>query len=162
MEINRKIYLNLSIILSIFLIDQFSKFYVINHLSPDRSEVYLTNFLNLQLIWNNGIAFGLLSFDSNFYYNIITLIIFVVIFILILFIKNLDSNSYFYSMVVGGALGNLMDRIRFSSVPDFIDFHISNFHWFVFNIADIFVSLGVFCLIIAEIFFNKNKLNEKI
>jgi signal peptidase II len=162
MEINRKIYLNLSIILSIFLIDQFSKFYVINHLSPDGSEVYLTNFLNLQLIWNNGIAFGLLSFDSNFYYNIITLIIFVVIFILILFIKNLDSNSYFYSMVVGGALGNLMDRIRFSSVPDFIDFHISNFHWFVFNIADIFVSLGIFCLIIAEIFFNKNKLNEKI
>ena len=137
MEINRKIYLNLSIILSIFLIDQFSKFYVINHLSPDGSEVYLTNFLNLQLIWNNGIAFGLLSFDSNFYYNI-------------------------YSMVVGGALGNLMDRIRFSSVPDFIDFHISNFHWFVFNIADIFVSLGIFCLIIAEIFFNKNKLNEKI
>ena len=162
MEINRKIYLNLSIILSIFLIDQFSKFYVINHLSPDGTVVYLTNFLNLQLVWNNGIAFGLLSFDSNFYYNIITLIIFVVIFILILFIKNLDSNSYFYSMVVGGALGNLMDRIRFSSVPDFIDFHISSFHWFVFNIADIFVSLGIFCLIIAEIFFNKNKLNEKI
>jgi len=162
MEINRKIYLNLSIILSIFLIDQFSKFYVINHLSPDGTVVYLTNFLNLQLVWNNGIAFGLLSFDSDFYYNIITLIIFIVIFILILFIKNLDSNSYFYSMVVGGALGNLMDRIRFSSVPDFIDFHISSFHWFVFNIADIFVSLGIFCLIIAEIFFNKNKLNEKI
>ncbi len=162
MKINRKIYFNLLIILLIFFVDQLSKFYVINNLSPDGTEVYLTNFLNLQLIWNNGIAFGLLSFDSNFYYNIITLVISVIIFTLILFIKNLDTNSYFYSMVVGGALGNLVDRIRYYSVPDFIDFHISSFHWFVFNIADIFVSLGIFCLIIAEIFFNKNKLNEKI
>ena len=109
------------------------------------------------MIWNNGIAFGLLSFDSNFYYNIITLIIFVVIFILILFIKNLDSNSYFYSMVVGGALGNLMDRIRFSSVPDFIDLHYQGFHWFVFNGADIFITIGVICLIFDEVFLEKNR-----
>ena len=77
-------------------------------------------------------------------------------------IRNEDKHSYFYTMIVGGALGNLIDRIRHSSVPDFIDFHISNFHWFVFNIADIFVSLGVFCLIIVEIFFNKEKHDDKI
>ena len=76
-------------------------------------------------------------------------------------IKNQDRNTYFYAMIVGGALGNFFDRIRYSSVPDFIDFHISNFHWFIFNVADIFITLGVFCLIIVEIFFNKNKYNEK-
>ena len=80
---------------------------------------------------------------------------------MIFLIKNQDQHSYFYAMIVGGALGNLFDRIRYSSVPDFIDFHINEFHWFVFNIADIFVSLGVFCLIIAEIFFNKLDTNEK-
>ena len=150
------------LIFSIFLIDQISKYYIINIFKFENDLIYLTSFLNFQLIWNDGIAFGLLNFDNNFYYNLITLMITTVIVILLfLTIKNQDQYSYFYSIIAGGALGNLIDRIRYSSVPDFIDFHISNFHWFVFNIADIFVSLGVFCLIIAEIFFNKNKLNEK-
>ena len=149
------------IIFSIFLIDQISKYYVINLFEFQNQAIYLTSFLNLQLIWNEGIAFGLLSFDNNFYYNLITFVIVIVILILFFLLKDHDQYSYFYSIIIGGALGNLTDRIRFSSVPDFIDFHISNFHWFVFNIADIFISLGIICLIIAEIFFNKNNVNEK-
>ena len=148
------------IIFSIFLIDQVSKYYIINIFEFQNEAIYLSSFLNLQLIWNEGIAFGLLSFENDLYYNSITFVIIIVILILIFLIKNDDQYSYFYSIIVGGALGNLIDRIRYSSVPDFIDFHISNFHWFVFNIADIFVSLGVICLIVAEIFFNKNA-NEK-
>ena len=148
------------IIFSIFLIDQVSKYYIINIFEFQNEVIYLSSFLNLQLIWNEGIAFGLLSFENNLYYNAITFVIIIVILILLFLIKNDDQYSYFYSIIVGGALGNLIDRIRYSSVPDFIDFHISNFHWFVFNIADIFVSLGVICLIVAEIFFNKN-VNEK-
>ena len=148
------------IIFSIFLIDQVSKYYIINILEFQNDVIYLSSFLNLQLIWNEGIAFGLLSFENDLYYNSITFVIIIVILILLFLIKNDDQYSYFYSIIVGGALGNLIDRIRYSSVPDFIDFHISNFHWFVFNIADIFVSLGVICLIVAEIFFNKN-VNEK-
>ena len=148
------------IIFSIFLIDQVSKYYIINIFEFQNEAIYLSSFLNLQLIWNEGIAFGLLSFENDLYYNSITFVIIIVISILLFLIKNDDQYSYFYSMIVGGALGNLIDRIRFSAVPDFIDFHISNFHWFVFNIADIFVSLGVICLIVAEIFFNKN-VNEK-
>ena len=148
------------IIFSIFLIDQVSKYYIINIFEFQNEEIYVSSFLNLQLIWNEGIAFGLLSFENDLYYNSITFVIIIVISILLFLIKNDDQYSYFYSMIVGGALGNLIDRIRYSSVPDFIDFHISNFHWFVFNIADIFVSLGVICLIVAEIFFNKN-VNEK-
>ncbi len=162
MKINKRIFLNLFIIIFVFIFDQISKSYVIYYLDLNNKEIYLTNFLNLQLIWNEGIAFGLLSSDNNFFYNLITLVIFIVIIILLFLIKKEEQYSYFYSMIVGGALGNFIDRVRYSSVPDFIDFHISNFHWFVFNIADIFVSLGVFCLIIAEIFFNKNKSNEKI
>ena len=148
------------IIFSIFLIDQVSKYYIINIFEFQNEVIYLSSFLNLQLIWNEGIAFGLLSFENDLYYNSITFVIIIVILILLFLIKNDDQYSYFYSMIVGGALGNLIDRIRYSSVPDFIDFHISNFHWFVFNIADIFVSLGVICLIVAEIFFNKSS-NEK-
>ena len=148
------------IIFSIFLIDQVSKYYIINIFEFQNEAIYLSSFLNLQLIWNEGIAFGLLSFENDLYYNSITFVIIIVILILLFLIKNDDQYSYFYSIIVGGALGNLIDRIRYSSVPDFIDFHIYNFHWFVFNIADIFVSLGVICLIVAEIFFNKNE-NEK-
>ena len=155
-----KLYFNVLIILLTFSLDQASKFYVINYLNQNGLEIYLTSFLNIQLIWNNGIAFGLLSFENNFYYHFITFLILIVIIILLFFIKDLDLNSYFYSMIIGGALGNLIDRFRYHSVPDFIDFHISNFHWFVFNIADIFISLGVFCLIIAEIFYKKIP-NEK-
>ena len=149
------------IILSIFLIDQFSKHYIINIFKFQNEVIYLTSFLNLQLIWNEGIAFGLLSFENDLYYNSITFLIMLVILILLLLIRNHDQYSYFYSIIIGGSLGNLTDRIRYSSVPDFIDFHIFNYHWFVFNIADIFITLGVICLIIAEIFFNKTK-NDKI
>ena len=159
---NKKIFLiKFLLIFLIFLTDQISKYYIINIFKSQNEAIYLTSFLNLQLIWNEGIAFGLLSFENDLYYNSITFLIVVVILILLLLIRNHDQFSYFYSMIVGGALGNLTDRIRYSSVPDFIDFHVSNFHWFVFNIADIFVSLGVICLIIAEIFYNKENANEK-
>ena len=158
--IKRFFSIKFAIIFSIFLIDQVSKYYIINVFEFQNETIYLSSFLNLQLIWNEGIAFGLLSFENDLYYNSITFVIIIVILILLFLIKNDDQYSYFYSIIVGGALGNLIDRIRYSSVPDFIDFHISNFHWFVFNIADIFVSLGVICLIVAEIFFNKN-VNEK-
>lgn len=159
---NRKIFLiKFLLIFLIFSIDQVSKYYIIDIFKFQEDAIYLTSFLNLQLIWNEGIAFGLLSFENNIYYNLITFVVGIVILILLFLIRKQDKYSYFYSIIVGGALGNFTDRIRHSSVPDFIDFHISNFHWFVFNIADIFVSLGVICLIIAEIFYNKENANEK-
>ena len=159
---NKKIFLmKFLLIFLIFSIDQVSKYYIIDIFKFQEEAIYLTSFLNLQLIWNEGIAFGLLSFENDMYYNLITFVVGIVILILLFLIRKQDKYSYFYSIIVGGALGNFTDRIRHSSVPDFIDFHISNFHWFVFNIADIFVSLGVICLIIAEIFYNKENANEK-
>ena len=146
----------------IFFLDRYSKIYVLNLAEMNNSvDVYLTSYLNLYLIWNNGIAFGFLSFDNSTVYNLITIIIMIIIFIIILLInKARDKTVYFLLFILGGALGNLFDRIYYSSVPDFIDFHIKGFHWFIFNVADIFVSIGVLCLILVEIFFNKKIKNE--
>ena len=157
-EINFKnILINTTIVLVIFLLDRVTKIYIIN-LAESESivDIYITSYLNFYLIWNNGIAFGFLSFDNNIVYNLITIIIISIIFIIMVLIhKSRDISVYFLLFILGGALGNLFDRIYYSSVPDFIDFHINDFHWFIFNVADIFITLGVLCLILDELFFYK-------
>ena len=115
------------------------------------------------MIWNKGIAFGLFSSDENFVYNFITLLIIIIdIILLLIIIKIQNYKVYFFILILGGSLGNLFDRIYYSAVPDFIDFHIKSYHWFVFNVADIFITFGVLCLIIVEIFFNKNRIKNNI
>ena len=153
--------INFFLILSfIFTIDRLSKIYILKYFELNSSEIYLTSFLNLILVWNKGIGFGLLSFEGNVVYNSITFFIFIVILILfIVGVKYDQKNGYFYMIIIGGALGNLFDRIYYYSVPDFIDFHLGDFHWFVFNVADIFITIGIICLIIVEMIFNK-KNNE--
>ena len=116
----------------------------------------ITPFLNFYLIWNKGIAFGLFSFDQNFIYNLITfLIVLITVIILIVAVRSEDYKGYFFISIFSGSVGNLYDRFYYSAVPDFIDFHINDFHWFIFNVADVFISVGVICLIIAEFIFNK-------
>jgi signal peptidase II len=122
------------------------------------SELYQSKYLNITLVWNEGIAFGLFSFDQNHLYNLLTLIISIIVFIVfIMMIKSYGLKKYSLIMIFGGALGNLYDRIFFKAVPDFIDFHISNFHWFIFNIADIFITVGVIFMILHELIVNNNK-----
>ena len=159
----KKIILNFIIVGVIFLTDRLSKIYILKIAELENTvDVYLTSYLNLYLIWNKGIAFGLLSFDDNFIYNTITsLIVIISVVVLGMIIKNEGLKRYSLLSVFGGSIGNLFDRIYYSAVPDFIDFHISNFHWFIFNVADIFITLGIVCLILAEIFTNNEK-NEKI
>tara|TARA_B100001057_G_scaffold377853_1_gene383137 strand:+ start:1246 stop:1728 length:483 start_codon:yes stop_codon:yes gene_type:complete len=145
------------IIFIIFILDRVSKIYVINLFNETQfDEIFLLNFLNIYFIWNEGIAFGLLNFDNDLIYNFITLLI-ILISLIILFLAFKDKNytGYFFAMILGGSLGNLFDRIKFSAVPDFIDIHIGNYHWFIFNVADIFISLGIICLIFVELFYNK-------
>ena len=138
---------------SIFLFDRFSKIYVIN---LDKkfygSEIFSSKFLNITLIWNEGIAFGLFSFNEKFFYNILTILILVIILIIFFMIlKSRGFKKYSLLMILAGALGNVYDRIIYNAVPDFIDFHIGNFHWFIFNVADIFITLGVIFMIFLEI-----------
>ena len=145
------------IFILIFAVDRFSKVYILNLTEiNDSFNLYVTPFLNFYLIWNKGIAFGLFSFDQNFTYNFITfLIIVITVIILIIALKSKDYKGYFFISIFSGSVGNLYDRFYYSAVPDFIDFHLNDFHWFIFNVADIFISLGVICLIFAEIFFKK-------
>ena len=156
--LNKNFVLNFLIILSIFAIDRFSKIYVIFQNEKSLSaELFESKYLNIDLIWNEGIAFGLLSFDQKLYYNLITgLICLITLIILWMIIKTKGLEKLAFMIVFGGSLGNIFDRLYYSSVPDFIDIHVGNFHWFIFNVADIFISLGVILLIILEIFFTKD------
>ena len=162
--LNKNSILNFIIVLTIFFLDRFSKIYVIlqneKNLSPD---LFLSEYLNISLIWNEGIAFGLLSFNDGHFYNFLSLLIAIIIIIIFFIILRSDGmKKYSFIMILGGALGNLYDRIFFKAVPDFIDFHIGNFHWFIFNVSDIFISLGVIFLIYLELIDNqKNGINEK-
>jgi len=153
-----------SIIILIFLLDRVSKIYILNLAETSSSvDIYINSFLNLYLIWNKGIGFGILSFEESFIYNLITILIVIISLIIIfMIIRSEDYKVYFWISILGGSFGNLFDRIYYSAVPDFIDFHINNFHWFVFNVADIFISIGVICLIFDEIFFNNKKANNEL
>ena len=157
----RKILLNFIIILAIFFLDRVSKNYILNIAAINSTvDIYVNSYLNLYLIWNKGIAFGLFSFNNISSYNLISVIIALIsLGILVLIIKNNGIKKYALLFILGGALGNFFDRIYYAAVPDFIDLHIKEFHWFVFNVADIFITTGVICLIFVELFYNK-KLND--
>ncbi len=144
----------LAIILFIFGIDRLSKIEIIKNFSD--GSVYLNDFLNLDLVWNTGIGFGLLSSNSTIFYNSISLLIGVIIlFLLFLIISANNFDKFVFSLITGGAIGNFYDRIYFQAVPDFIDLHFENLHWFTFNLADIFITVGII-IYICKGFTEKN------
>ena len=144
----------LTLIIIIFFLDRYSKFIAINNLSE--KIYYFNEYLNLDLIWNIGIGFGFLSTGSSLFYNLITFTIgIVIIFLLYIFARSERIDKFIYSIIIGGALGNFFDRLVFNAVPDFIDLHYNNFHWFTFNVADIFITIGISIFIIRS-FFIKN------
>ncbi|MFL2888173.1 MAG: signal peptidase II [Pelagibacterales bacterium MED-G40] len=152
--------LNLLIIVLIFVADRFSKIKIINYVLSNNKSIYVNDYLNLELVWNSGIGFGLLNLDAGIWYHFISLIIFFVILAIIyLMIKSSNLDKIFLSLVLGGALGNLYDRALYFSVPDFIDIHFNDFHWFTFNIADIFISLGIILILLKEVFLKKHEKN---
>ena len=163
LENKKKLFNSTFIIVLIFFLDRLSKIYVLSLAKINNSvDIFVTEYLNIYLIWNEGIAFGLLSFSQSSIYNIITVLIVIIsLVVYTLIIKTNDIRFYFYSLVFGGAIGNLFDRLYYSAVPDFIDLHINNYHWFIFNVADIFITIGVVCLILVELIFNKSLKNEK-
>ena len=146
-----------SFILIIFFLDRFSKNLILNILENEK-YLFLNNYLNLNLVFNTGIGFGLFSLNAGIYYNLLSILIFLIILVLTyLMFKSKTIEKIFFSLIIGGAIGNLYDRIIYKAVPDFIDFHIKEFHWFTFNIADIFISLGIIFMILNELIFNKKK-----
>ena len=161
--LTKNFYINTTIVFLIFILDRFSKIYVLKLDKVNYStELYKSKFLNVSLIWNEGIAFGLLSFDESNFYNLVSLLIAIIILVIFfMIINNNNIKKYPLLMIFAGASGNLYDRIIYKAVPDFIDFHIGEFHWFIFNVADIFISLGVFCMILIELIDN-NESNETV
>ena len=159
----KKFYLSLLIILVIFVTDRITKLYIINLAEIENQiNIYYNSFMNFYLIWNTGIGFGFFSSEDNFYYNLITfLIILINIIIVIMIIKTNNYKVLFLLIILGGSLGNLFDRIYYKAVPDFIDLHYGSFHWFVFNVADIFITFGILCLILAEFIVNKKKNDDE-
>ena len=163
-QFSKKVIIYLLIISFAFFLDRISKIYILNLAeSSGAVNISLTSFLNFILVWNTGIGFGLFSFYGSTMYNLITILIVIVNLIIIyLMLTSNDIRGYLFSIILGGSLGNLFDRLYYSAVPDFIDFNYNNYHWFVFNVADIFISVGIICLIFVELFFNKSNIsNEK-
>ncbi|MBM3630861.1 MAG: signal peptidase II [Alphaproteobacteria bacterium] len=154
--LTKQFYINFTVIISIILVDRISKIFVVDwNKKNEGQDLYSSEFLNINLIWNEGIAFGLLSFDRINLYNILTSIISIVILIIfIMILRTKGIKKYSLCMIFGGAIGNLIDRIYYRAVPDFFDFHVGNFHWFIFNVADIFISLGVIFMILSELIGN--------
>ena len=157
---NKKYFFDFFLILLIFCVDRLSKFWVIKIFSlTEKLEIVIFPFLNINLIWNEGIAFGLFSLGDKNLYNLLTVIILiVVIIILLMMIKTNGIEKYGFLLIFGGSLGNIFDRFFYSAVPDFIDIYYRSFHWFIFNVADIFITLGVFLLIFKELFLKGEKL----
>ena len=157
--IKNKTFVNFFFIISIFLIDRITKILMINNANDfGEKNIPLTSFLDLNLIWNEGIAFGLFSFDQKIYYNLLTTLIIIITLIIFWMITRTNRIERFAFMIIfGGSLGNIFDRLWYKAVPDFIDFHIKNFHWFIFNVADIFITIGVIILIYHELFL-RNKI----
>ena len=151
------------IILTLFSIDRLTKIYLINLQNVGTDvDFYIYPFLNFYLVWNTGIGFGLVSMEASVYYHILTLIIVIInIGLIFLLMKSKGIYTYLITFVIGGSLGNLFDRIYYYAVPDFIDFHLGNYHWFIFNVADIFISVGIIGLIIIELL-RKEKTSENV
>lgn len=163
MELNKKILKSLIIIALCFVLDRISKVYILEvFLQNGFKNIYINSFLNITLLWNNGIAFGLFE-SENIIYHFITLVIFSIItFIFYLIYKtNINLEFVCFSVIAGGAIGNLFDRLYYQAVPDFIDFHYNDFHWFTFNVSDIFITIGIILLLIFDMFKFNKKDNEK-
>ena len=158
----KKLLIYVLIVLVIFALDRFSKLFILNILEDkDKVDIYINSFLSLYLVWNKGIGFGLFSFDNITAYNLITLIILLinVIIVYLIFVEE-GVKVYFLLTILGGSLGNFVDRLYYGAVPDFIDINYNGYHWFIFNVADIFITLGIICLIFAELL-NYKSSNEK-
>jgi len=146
------------IILITFVSDRLSKIYAIKLIESQGREIFLFDFLNITLNWNTGIGFGLLSLDGTIFYHLISgLILMIIIYLIYLMVLSDNFGKIIFSIIIGGATGNLYDRLTYFAVPDFIDFHVDNFHWFTFNVADIFISVGIFVMIIKELVLKNEK-----
>ena len=147
---------SLTILGVVFLLDRLSKSYILDYFKTSDTEIVVNDYLNFDLVWNTGVGFGLFASNSSLIYNLITFFIgFIILALIYVTISSKNLDKFIFSIIIGGALGNFYDRLTFNAVPDFIDLHYNSFHWFIFNVADIFITLGIICFLMKG-FFIKN------
>ena len=159
MQLNKKFFISFFLILLTFIFDRISKIFIIKKFTESNiQDIYINHYLNLVLLWNEGIAFGLLQNDGNLYHLLSLAIFLIIVYVnYLIYISKKTYEVVCFSLISGGAIGNLFDRIYYNAVPDFIDIHFKNFHWFTFNVSDIFITVGIFFILIFDIFKFKNK-----
>ena len=164
MIFNKFFFYNFLTISFVYILDRVSKIYIINLDKTNfGTDIFVSKYLNINLIWNKGVSFGFFAFDKHYSYNLLSLfILFIIIILIYMTIKNHGLKRIFFLIIIGGAIGNFHDRIQYKAVPDFIDFHVGDFHWFIFNVSDIFITIGVIGIIILELTNNKKIDNEKV
>ena len=147
------------LVIVIFVLDRLSKSYVIRLIESNKGEIFVNDFLNITLNWNRGIGFGLLSFDATITYHLISaLILLIIIYLIYLMVKSDSLGKLIIALIIGGAVGNFYDRLTYFAVPDFLDLHLKSYHWFTFNVADIFITIGIILMIMREFFFKKDNI----
>lgn len=143
------------LIFVLILADQITKFWVLDNIDPMSPVSVVPGFFNLVLVYNPGVAFGFMSnWDSIYRIAVISLIsVFAVSFLLYLYFESYRE-SFYGSMaivlILSGAIGNIIDRVRLSMVVDFLDFYISGWHWPAFNLADSYICIGVGILLLLD------------
>jgi signal peptidase II len=144
-----KPFIVITISFKVIVFDQFTKGAAITLFSHHKSDFMINEFLNFILVYNKGISFGVFSefHYSNYLFAVLNIIICSAL-LRWLYQNSLYSNCFAVGFIIGGALGNLIDRIRFSAVVDFIDFHLNLWHYPTFNFADSAVVIGVIMLLV--------------
>lgn len=143
----------------LFLFDRLTKIYLIDVLNDNKGPIPLTDFFDLVLVWNQGISYGLFSQDSYVGQLIISAVSFIICLWVLKIINNSSNKFGMISsiLIISGAISNILDRVIYSAVADFFYFHIKNFSWYVFNVADIYIVMGLFILIYGYIYPNIKK-----
>lgn len=143
----------------LFLFDRLTKIYLLNVLNDNKGQITLTDFFDLVLVWNQGISYGFFPQDSYAGQLIISIVSFIICLWVLKIINNSSNKFGMISsiLIISGAISNIMDRVIYSAVADFFYFHIKNFSWYVFNVADIYIVMGLFILIYGYIYPNIKK-----
>lgn len=140
-------------------IDQATKWFTLDHVQTIGQPVPLTSFLNLTIAWNRGVSYGWFSASSETGKWLLVGLGSFLCFVLLNLMAGASrqTHRYAYALILGGAIGNIIDRLNYGAVYDFIDFHLNTWHFYTFNMADAFISLGVFVMVCDYLFYSETK-----
>lgn len=138
----------------VFFFDQLTKWVILEHVMAPPRIIEVTSFFNLVLVWNNGVSFGLFNTDSPYNQWVLSALAILICGGLLLWMRKETDRFVVVALacIIGGALGNVVDRLRFGAVTDFLDFHAGGYHWPAFNIADAGVVIGAMLLVFDSLF----------